>query len=115
MVSQGERISVFTLGDSKLKRYQEMNGVKVFRMNPVPIRDGLDVFFSTQTISWGEGLRFLQDLLSLNQLCAASIMENGPFDICVAHDWLCLLGGDGGQTRGRSYDLPCTRPGGRAN
>lgn len=93
MVSQGERISVFTLGDSKLKRYQEMNGVKVFRMNPVPIRDGLDVFFSTQTISWGEGLRFLQDLLSLNQLCAASIMENGPFDICVAHDWLCLLGG----------------------
>ncbi len=92
LVSLGERISVFTLGDGKLERYQEMNGVEVFRMYPVPIRDGLDVFLSAQTLSWGEGLRFLEDLISLNQLCAASIMENGPFHLCVAHDWLGLLG-----------------------
>jgi glycogen(starch) synthase len=92
MVSQGERISVFTLGDGKLERYQDMNGVEVFRMYPVPIRDGLDVFLSAQTLSWGEGLHFLEDLISLNQLCAASIMENGPFHLCVAHDWLGLLG-----------------------
>ena len=93
MVAHGERISVFTLGDGKLKRYQEMDGVEVFRMFPAPIRDGLEIFLSPETLSWGEGLRFLQDLLSLNQLSAASIMENGPFDICVAHDWLGLLGG----------------------
>ncbi len=93
MVSLGEKISVFTLGDGKLKRYQDVNGVEVFRMYPAPIRDGLDVFLSVQTLSWGEGLRFLEDLLSLNQLSAASIMENGPFDLCVAHDWLGLLGG----------------------
>jgi glycogen synthase len=93
MVSLGEGISVFTLGDGSLKRYQDMNGVEVFRMFPVPIRDGLDVFLSAQTLSWGEGLYFLQDLISLNQLCAASIMENGPFDLCVAHDWLGLFGG----------------------
>jgi glycogen(starch) synthase len=93
MVSLGERISVFTLGDGKLKRYQEMKGVEVFRMFPAPIRDGLDIFLSNQTLSWGEGLRFLEDLMSLNQLSAASIMENGPFDLCVAHDWLGLLGG----------------------
>jgi glycogen(starch) synthase len=92
MVSQGERISVFTLGDGKLERYQDMNGVEVFRMYPIPIRDGLDVFLSAQTLSWGEGLHFLEDLISLNQLCAASIMENGPFHLCVAHDWLGLLG-----------------------
>jgi glycosyltransferase involved in cell wall biosynthesis len=93
LVRLGESISVFTLGDGKLKKYQEMNGVEVFRMYPVPIRDGLDIFLSAQTLSWGEGLRFLEDLISLNQLCAASVMENGPFHLCVAHDWLGLLGG----------------------
>ena len=93
LVSMGESISVFTLGDGKLKKYQEMNGVEVFRMYPVPIRDGLDLFLSAQTLSWGEGLHFLEDLISLNQLCAASVMENGPFHLCVAHDWLGLLGG----------------------
>lgn len=93
MVSLGERISVFTLGDGKLERHQYMNGVEVFRMFPAPIRDGLEIFLSAQTLSWGEGLRFLHDLISLNQLAAASIMENGPFDLCVAHDWLGLPGG----------------------
>ncbi|MCX6676342.1 MAG: glycosyltransferase family 4 protein [Methanothrix sp.] len=92
LVSLGENISVFTLGDGKLKRYQDMNGVEVFRMYPLPIRDGLEIFLSAQTLSWGKGLCFLQDLLSLNQLSAASIMENGPFHLCVAHDWLGLLG-----------------------
>jgi len=93
MVSQGEKISVFTLGDGKLKRYQDMNGVEVFREVPVPIRDGLEIFLSPETLSWGKGLGFLLDLFSLNQLAAASIMENGPFHLCVAHDWLGLLGG----------------------
>jgi len=92
MVSLGERISVFTLGDSKLERHQDMNGVEVFREVPVPIRDGLEIFLSPETLSWGEGLYFLLDLFSLNQLAAARLMENGPFDLCVAHDWLGLLG-----------------------
>jgi len=81
------------LGGASLPKCQEMNGVEVFRMFPVPIRDGLEIFLSDQTLSWGEGLAFLQDLISLNQLSAAAIMENGPFDLCVAHDWLGLLGG----------------------
>lgn len=93
MVSLGERISVFTLGDEKLERYQDMNGVEVFREVTVPIRDGLEIFLSPETLSWGKGLYFLQDLFSLNQLSAARLMENGPFHLCVAHDWLGLLGG----------------------
>ena len=93
MVSLGEKVSVFTLGGASLPKCQEMNGVEVFRMFPVPIRDGLEIFLSDQTLSWGEGLAFLQDLMSLNQLSAAAIMENGLFDLCVAHDWLGLLGG----------------------
>lgn len=93
MAFLGERISVFTLAEGKLERHQDMNGVEVFREVPVPIRDGLEIFLSKETLSWGEGLAFLQDLLSLNQLSAASIIENGPFDLCVAHDWLSLLGG----------------------
>ena len=92
LVSLGEKISVFTLGDSKLERHQDLNGVEVFREVTVPIRDGLEIFLSPETLSWGEGLYFLLDLFSLNQLCAASIMENGPFHLCVAHDWLGLLG-----------------------
>jgi len=92
MVSLGERISVFTLGDNKLERHQDRNGVEVFREVIVPIRDGLEIFLSPKTLSWGEGLYFLLDLFSLNQLAAARLMENGPFHLCVAHDWLGLLG-----------------------
>jgi glycogen(starch) synthase len=92
MVSLGERISVFTLGDNKLERHQDMNGVEVFREVTVPIRDGLEIFLSPETLSWGEGLYFLLDLFSLNQLTAARLQENGPFHLCVAHDWLGLLG-----------------------
>lgn len=93
MVSMGESISVFTLGDGNLARYQDMGGVEVFRMNPVALRDGLDIFFSQETLAWGDGLRFLEDLISLNQLSAGCIMDNGPFDLCVAQDWLGLPGG----------------------
>lgn len=100
MVSLGESISVFTLGDGDLARYQDMNGVEVFRMNPVALRDGLDVFFSQETLAWGDGLRFLEDLISLNQLSAGCIMDNGPFDLCVAQDWLGLLGGMAVQREG---------------
>ena len=100
MVSIGESISVFTLGDGDLARYQDMNGVEVFRMNPVALRDGLDVFFSQETLSWGDGLRFLEDLISLNQLSAGCIMDNGPFNLCVAQDWLGLLGGMAVQREG---------------
>ncbi|MDQ1283271.1 MAG: glycogen synthase, partial [Euryarchaeota archaeon] len=100
MVSLGESISVFTLGDGNLARYQDMDGVEVFRMNPVALRDGLDVFFSQETLAWGDGLRFLEDLISLNQLSAGCIMDNGPFDLCVAQDWLGLPGGMAVQREG---------------
>ena len=114
MVSLGERISVFTLGDSKLERHQDMNGVEVFREVPVPIRDGLEIFLSPETLSWGEGLYFLLDLFSLNQLAAARLMENGPFDLCVAHDWLGLLGAMAVKREGIPMIYPCPRPGGRS-
>jgi len=93
LVSLGESISVFTLGEGNLPRCQDMFGVEVFRMNPVALRDGLDLFLSPQTLAWGDGLRFFEDLISLNQLSASSIMDNGPFDLSVAQDWLGLLGG----------------------
>lgn len=88
----GEKISVFTLGDDDLPCRETMNGVEVFRESPVPIQDGLEIFLSPQTLAWGDGLLFLLDLFSLNQLSAARLMEEGPYDLCVAHDWLGLLG-----------------------
>lgn len=92
MTSLGERVSVFTLGSEELKRHEMMNGVEVFREIPIPIRDALEIFLSYDCLSWGEGLDFLLDLFSLNQLAASRFMEAGPFDLCVAHDWLGLPG-----------------------
>lgn len=93
MAALGQSVSVFTPGDGHLPRQEQMGGVDVFRTNPVAIRDGLEIFLSFQTLAWGDGLRFLEDLISINLQSAAMVMDNGPFDICVAHDWLGLWGG----------------------
>ena len=93
MAALGHSISVFTPGDGQLLRQEEMGGVDVFRTSPVAIRDGLEIFLSPETLAWGDGLSFLEDLLSINLQSAAGVVENGPFDICVAHDWLGLWGG----------------------
>ena len=93
LVSLGQEISVFTLGKEGLKRHEELGGVDVFRETPVPMRDGMEFFLSAETIAWGSGLDFLMDLLSYNQLAAADLLREGPFDLCVAHDWLGLPGG----------------------
>ncbi len=96
----GEKISVFTWGDGKLKRHEDMQGVEVFREAPVPMKDGLEVFLSHETLAWGSGLNFLADLLAYNQLSAADVIESGPFDLCVAHDWLGLPGGMAAKNKG---------------
>ena len=93
MASLGQSISVFTPGEGSLPRQEQMNGVDVFRTSSVAIRDGLEIFLSPETLAWGEGLRFFEDLISINLQSAAAVMDNGPFDICVAHDWLGLWGG----------------------
>jgi len=100
LASMDQKISVFTLGEGDIADHEEMNGVDVFRMKTAPIRDGLEIFLSHETLSWGEGLDFLEQLLSLNQLSAAAVIEKGPFDLCVAHDWLALWGGMAVQREG---------------
>ncbi|HNX09977.1 MAG TPA: glycosyltransferase family 4 protein, partial [Methanothrix sp.] len=103
MTSLGQKISVFTMGDGKLARYEDHNGVEVFRMNPVSLRDGLELFLSEESRAWGEGLCFLEDLICINQLSASGIMDNGPFDLCVAHDWLGLMGGMAAKRQGLPF------------
>ncbi|MCX6669655.1 MAG: glycosyltransferase family 4 protein [Methanothrix sp.] len=93
----GQRISVFTWGNGALPEHEIADGVEVFRENPVPMKDGMEIFLSPQTLAWGAGLRFLLDLLSYNQLSAADLLARGPFDLCVAHDWLGLPGGMAGR------------------
>jgi glycosyltransferase involved in cell wall biosynthesis len=90
LVSMGENISVFTWGERGLERHEKLSGIEVFREVPVSLQDGLEGFLSAQTLAWGEGLRFLADLLSYNQLAAADLLETGPWDLCVAQDWLGL-------------------------
>ncbi len=93
LVALGEKIAVFSWGDGRLKKHEDYGGVEVFREMPIPMKDGLEVFLSHQTLSWGSGLDFLLDLQSYNQLSAANLIDEGPFDLCVAHDWLGLPGG----------------------
>lgn len=86
----GQRVSVFAWGDGTAKKYEDLEGVEAFRETPVPMRDGLDIFLSDQTKAWGAGLSFLLDLLSYNQLSVSKALEEGPYDLCVAQDWLGL-------------------------
>ncbi|MGC9514414.1 glycosyltransferase family 4 protein [Methanocrinis sp.] len=92
IASLGHKISVFTLGDGDLRRRQTRRGISIFRETALPMRDGWEPFLSARTHAWGEGVDFLHDLMSYNQLAAASLRERGPFDLCVAHDWLGLPG-----------------------
>lgn len=100
LVDLGEMISVFTWGDGRIERHEDIEGVEVFRENPVSMRDGLKIFLSPETLAWGSGLDFLMDLMSYNQLCAADLIMSGPFDLCVAHDWLALPGGMAVRSKG---------------
>jgi glycogen(starch) synthase len=103
MASLGQKISVFTLGDGKLKRKQTRRGISIVREKPEPMRDGWEPFLSERTLAWGDGVSFLHDLMSYNQLAAASLRDNGPFDLAVAHDWLGL---PGAMAAKRSENLP---------
>jgi glycosyltransferase involved in cell wall biosynthesis len=92
MVALEQDVSVFVPGDTDLASHEMTEGVEVFREIPVPMRDGLEVFFSSQSLAWGPGLDLLLDLLSYNQLAASRLLQESPFDLCVAHDWLALPG-----------------------
>jgi len=88
----GHEIGVFTLGDGKLRRRQSKSGVTAFRETPVPMKDGWGPFVSDRTKAWGDGIDFLHDLMSYNQLSAFRVLEEGGFDLAVGHDWLGLPG-----------------------
>lgn len=90
LASLDQSVSVFAWGDGTAKRYEDFKGVDVFRETPVPMRGGLEIFLSDQTRSWGAGLGFLLDLLSYNQLSVSNALQEGPYDLCVAQDWLGL-------------------------
>jgi len=93
LIDLDQKIAVFTWGNGKLPRHEIASGVEVFRETPVPMRDGMEIFLSQQSRSWGEGLNFMMDLFSYNQLSASDLLLEGPFDLAVAHDWLGLVGG----------------------
>lgn len=93
LAALGNRVTVFSLGQPDLKRRESCGGVEVVREVPASMRDALEVFFSSQTLAWGDGLNLLCDLISYNQQSAARILESGQFCLCVAHDWLGLPGG----------------------
>ncbi len=93
LVALGGKVTVFSWGSDEIPRQETMNGVEVFRETPQPMRDGLEIFLSPQTLGWGKGLEYLLNLFSYNQLALDDLVRLGPFDLLVAHDWLALPGG----------------------
>jgi len=94
LATLGDLITVFAPGDETLKKRQSRRKVTAIRERPIPMKDGLEIFLSPETIGWGEeGLALLLDLLSFNQLAASDLLGKEPFDLCVAHDWLTLPAG----------------------
>jgi len=89
----GQKISVFSWGLDSLPRHENSGGVEVFRELPLPMQDGMEVFLSPETLAWGEGLKYLLELLSYNQLVLGDLFREEPFQLVVAHDWLGLPGG----------------------
>lgn len=86
LAALGNTVSIFTIGGSGLKRREGRKGIRVFREVPLPMNDGLKPFLSAETSEP------LVDLLSYNQLAVAKLRDEGPYDLCVAHDWFGLPG-----------------------
>lgn len=100
LASLGQKISVFSWGLDSLPRHENSGGVEVFREPPLPMQDGLEVFLSPETLAWGEGLKYLLELFSYNQLAVGDLLREGPFQLVVAHDWLGLPGGMAARRKG---------------
>ena len=98
--SLGQKVSVFSWGNETLPRHEIVEGVEVFRETPVPLKDGMEIFLSPETLAWGDGVKYLLDLFSYNQLSVAELLLEGPFDLVVAHDWLGLPGGMAAKKKG---------------
>jgi glycosyltransferase involved in cell wall biosynthesis len=96
----GQDISVFSWGLDSLPRHENSVGVEVFRELPIPMQDGMEVFLSSETLAWGEGLKYLLELLSYNQLALDDLFREEPFQLVVAHDWLGLPGGMAARRKG---------------
>ncbi len=96
----GQKVSVFSWGNETLPRHEILDGVEVFRATPVSLKNSMEIFLSPETLAWGEGMNFLLDLFSYNQLSAAQLLKEGPYDLVVAHDWLGLPGGMAAKEKG---------------
>ena len=84
LLALGQKVTVFSWGSDKTPRQETMNGAVVFRETPLPMKDGLEIFLSDQTLGWGEGLEYLLNLFSYNQLALDDLMKEEPFDLLVA-------------------------------
>lgn len=97
-IKLNNKVIVFTPNeDYKLKPKEKWNGIKVYRPQAISEKDALDIFLSNETKSqWGDGIDFLLNLLSYNQLSASILInklmkqKGKSIDLCVGHDWLGL-------------------------
>ena len=98
-------------GLTALPRHENLGGVEVFRESPQSMKDGMEIFLSPETLAWGEGLKFLLDLLSYNQLSLGDLMREEPFQSGRRPRLARSARGNGSQEYGYSSDLSCARTG----
>ena len=99
MVRQGHDVSVFTMNDGTLRTRETMRGIDVNRPMIVDGAGILPVCMTEDLRRWGTGIKFFNDVLISNILCATKFVnqlikkEGYAFDLICAHDWLSAMAG----------------------
>lgn len=76
LVKEGQEVHLLTFGSPEIKSYENVKGVKVYRVNPYPV-SSLDFISSVMQLN----IAMLERAINLFQ-------EVGEFDLIHAHDWL---------------------------
>ena len=96
----GNDVTVFTINNNnKLKTYEKMNGVDVYRPKTLDLTSTYLLFADYELRSWGDNFKFFADVINYNTMSASQFVnllvrkEQKKYDVIDAHDWLGIIGG----------------------
>ena len=96
----GNDVTIFTINsNNKLKTYEKMNGVDVYRPKTLDLTSTYLLFADYELRSWGDNFKFFADVINYNTMSASQFVnllvrkEQKKYDIIDAHDWLGIIGG----------------------
>ncbi|MEA2055359.1 MAG: glycosyltransferase family 4 protein [Candidatus Thermoplasmatota archaeon] len=96
----GNDVTVFTINNNnKLKTYEKMNGVDVYRPKTLDLTSTYLLFADYELRSWGDNFKFFADVINYNTMSASQLVnllirkDQKKYDVIDAHDWLGIIGG----------------------